>query len=188
MAEAFDKLKPDRSRGLVRYDEQAVETALLELAVCGGNRALARRRLKEAGMNPVPSSSLLREWVAWRYAERYEELRTQVAPRIRAAIASQQEQLAREAGEAAIEAVAKTRGSFGELAAKEMPGAARDLAAISGLSADKALRLRGEPSQIVEVRKSVDGLWARLETLMGGSLVVDAQVVDAEVVEEGDSE
>jgi hypothetical protein len=179
--------KPDRGRGLVRYDEQAVETALLELAVCGGNRALARRRLKEQGMDPVPSQDILREWSTWRFVERYEELRTQVAPRIRAAIASQQEQLACAAGTAALEAVGHTRKNFRELQAKEMSAAARDLAAISGLSADKASKLRGEPDRVIEVRKSADALWARLETLMGGSLVVDAQVVDAEIMEEGDS-
>ncbi len=135
------------------YSPEEVERGLMEVALCGGNTRRAHRALKERGLQ-ISRSTLLK-WATERHVDRYDELRREVIPKVHDRMARESEDLAIEYGEAERKTLERYLQVLPELKPAEAAGAARNMATSRGIATDKALTLRGQPTQITEHR-SVD--------------------------------
>lgn len=175
-----DELEPTRTHQPSEcYPVATVERGLLALALHGGNASRAARELEERG-TPVPRTTL-QHWMAQTHAERWEEVRREVVPRL-------QEKIAQEAESAALgyaERVQATLDRYDETVAElkpaEVAGALRNLSTGFGISVDKMNAVRGNPTQIIEHRRSPDEIMAGLRA--AGVLVIDS---NAEEIDEPD--
>jgi len=122
----------------------------MEVALCGGNARRASRELEEKGLK-IPRTTL-QKWSQSQHVERYTELRREVMPRIHDRMARESEDLAIEYGEAERKTLERYLQVVPELKPAEAAGAARNMATSRGIATDKALLLRGRPSEITEHR------------------------------------
>ena len=155
------------------YTLQDVERALTELAVTGGRPNIAVKRLRDAGFH-IPVQTLC-YWRDESHTQRYEEIRAEVAPRIREVVADECESLA----VAYAQAERETLGTFdaNSLEQREKPGAIRNLATAKAINVDKAQLLRDRPTAIVQ-RSTAEELLRSLGDLDGTA----SEILDAEVV------
>ena len=79
-------------------------------------------------------------------------------------LADEQVQIARDAGEAEREAIAKARGQLKNGSIRDASTAARNFSVTKGIALDHSLKQRGEPTVIHEHRQ-VDDILARLKKL-----------------------
>lgn len=135
------------------YAPEEIERGLMEVALCGGNARRASRELEEKGLK-IPRTTL-QKWSQSQHVERYAELRREVMPRIHDRMARESEDLAIEYGEAERKTLERYLQVVPVLKPAEAAGAARNMATSRGIATDKALTLRGQPTQITEHR-SVD--------------------------------
>lgn len=125
------------------FSVEEVEIALTEVAMNGGYFQTAEKTLranKEAlGLKRIPDRRQISEWVNHTQRERYEQIRAELAPKIRAEIAEQNIALAARYAQAehvtldhVLEAV-----DNGDLPAKELVNLNRNLATAKGIAVDK---------------------------------------------------
>src|SRR5215210_4027726 len=124
------------------YTSEEIGRGLLQLAVHGSARKAAREL---AAQGHKISESTLRTWKV-RHAERFREIATRDAKRVREAMAQECLETAHEAGETEREALAKTREQLKDGSVKDASTAARNAAVVKGISLDHSLKLRGEPT------------------------------------------
>ena len=118
----------------------------------------------------------LRKWATSSHVERYEKIRREVIPQIHDRMAQESEDLAGEYAVVERKVLERVEEELPNLKAGEAAGAARNLATSRAISADKALLLRGRPTEITEHRNP-DELLRKLAS----SSVVD--VVDGTATE-----
>ncbi len=167
------------------WDTADKERGLAAIAICNGSAARASRLLSDYG-KAIPKRTLQR----WRQqeADRYHEIRTEALAQVRIDQAEEHSELAALAmnAERAVLKRLIDKKELDELEPRDLPGALRNFAVPSGIHAQRAGELRGDPS-VIEHRStglSPDELLAKLERL--GIEVVDVEaedVTEAEVVE-----
>jgi hypothetical protein len=155
---------------LTKYTEQEVEEALSVLAVVGNDAEASRR-------TGIPKATLC-NWRNNVHATRYDEIRAEVLPKIREALAAQAEQAAQEQGYAAQLLLAKLVEEIPNMKPGEVAGALRNLETSKAINIDKSQLLRGQPTSIIEKRDSqqiLDSLAARFSQLVYD----DAETIDS---------
>ena len=124
------------------------DRALLELAVTGSS-VEAHRNLAAEGL--AVNDRTLREW-KYKYAARYEQLRTEHAAKVEERIVEQCRNTA------ALAASVERAGLTADLEkiekgdARDPSTSARNASVVKGINVDKMLALSGRPTQIVEKR------------------------------------
>jgi hypothetical protein len=137
--------KPARTRRTFTPEER--DTALLELALCGGNSGVAADRLREKGFEI--GDDVLRHWRLYTYAGRYHELAEGRAREIEDAVVVKQREAAMRAVELQIRATEKTMDALDSGDVKDPSSVVKNAAIAAGVNVDKVLTLTGRPSAIV---------------------------------------
>lgn len=135
------------------YSPEDIERALLEVAMNGGYFKTAsdsiKKKSEELGLERAPSREAIRKWVTDTYRDRYEEIRAEIAPKIRAQIAEENVGLARRYAQAEHTALDKVLEAVDQdkLDAKDLVNLSRNLATSKGIAVDKYDRVsEGGPS------------------------------------------
>lgn len=144
----------------MRYDEQTVERGLIALAYRNGSCTSASRFLAEDGLRI--DRSTLREWRR-RHPERYEQIRADVAPQIKARAVEGHQGLIDRLMEAERVLVERMVAEANEIPIRDVPGAQRNVATSVGIHTDKIADLCGEPN--VRVSADLSGLLKELLSL-----------------------
>jgi len=144
---------------------EEVEHGLLVLAECNGNFHRAAGILEEQGLRI--SQDTLRCWMkgrlkGGRYAKRYEEIRAEVLPKIQERAAERHMELADKAMDVELLIAERLKEKVKHIEARDLPGAQRNVATTSAVHVDKALLLRGEPTEI-HGQKDISGTLRKLK-------------------------
>lgn len=150
-----------------RYTEEDIERGLQALIAAG----CSYRRAAE--MVGIPAETLL-GWRKHRFKDRYEQMREELAPKIRQRIAQQAEDLALVLAEKELEGIASI--DFSALAHRDRAGALRNITTSKGINLDKVAVLRQLPTAVIEHRQAGDILkkWAELGVIEGSARERDA--------------
>jgi crotonobetainyl-CoA:carnitine CoA-transferase CaiB-like acyl-CoA transferase len=133
-----------------RHTPITVDRALSAYIMCGNNASEAERLLRSYGDTDVPSHQSIRGW-AEKHADRLHELREELHPQIAKKIAADAEGLALKLAQAeeTITEHLLLAVDAGELPAKELSGALRNISTSKALQVDKlSSPLRGRPTVI----------------------------------------
>jgi hypothetical protein len=163
-------------------EDVRVERALMAMAAFDGNGRKASAFLADDGLR-VPHQTLY-GWVApgGRWVQRYEEIRAQLLPQLRARAAEEHLGLARRYNKLAEIAADLLKEKLPEVEPRDLAGAARNLSTSSAIHTDKAEKLNDQPT-IVGVPQDAAVV---LKQLAARGWVFDEDVQDAEVVEDGE--
>jgi hypothetical protein len=144
-----------------KYTPEDIERGLFALAVCG-NAAAAARQLAAQG-HKVPRQTL-QDWKA-AHADRYHAISNNHIQQIREVIAAEQREIARAAGEAEREAIAKARVQLKDGRIRDASTAARNFSVTKGIALDHALKQAGEPMVIHQHNLQADDVLERIKKL-----------------------
>lgn len=144
------------------YTAEDIERALTVRVAAGSHRGASQLLATELGMS-VPEGTLAR-WVRETYRDRYLELRAELAPMLREVAAAANEDIAAKIAEVEQPLIERVESQIGEMKGKDAAIALKNLALAKNIATDKALLLRGEPTQITEHRDPLE-LYRRLEQL-----------------------
>lgn len=158
-----------------RYVDHEIELALRHVAINNGNTRRASRELAASGIK-VPHQTLY-SWYTRHHAERYAEIRKEVMPSVKAWAETKHMDVMSNALDAVNEYVDRARNDLKELPARDVPGGARNLATVAGISGEQASKLRGEATSIIEHRTTPDELMRKMERT--GITFVEAEEVEA---------
>lgn len=162
------------------YTPEDVERALTQYALCGGNKKLASERLEQMG-HPTPPQTI-RDWALEYHADRYQEIRAELAPKINRRIQAEAEDLAFDLADLERKLSRKLRTQIEDMEPKDVANALRNATTSKSLNVDKiAGPLAGRPNVIVEHR-SADDLLAKLERF--GVVEGTAEEVESLALEE----
>lgn len=148
------ELEPFKLRG--GHTPQLVETALLTIAMCGGNTQAAFDTL--AAKNIHVGRSTLKAWQHVQFPNRYRDLAERYRASIEGEIVNNVRALALRASQVAQRALdlEEKRIAAGEI--NDASTSLRNIATSIGISVDKILLLEGRPNQITEQRSADDVL------------------------------
>lgn len=155
------------------YSEEEIERGLRMLAALNSSTTAEAR-------TGIPSSTL-RYWRRHKHAARYDRIRQEMMPRIQKEMAEQAEAAALEQGEVAMEILNQLRTRIADMKPADAASALRNVETAKGINVDKALILRGQPTQITEHRAAPELLDAIARRFPSG-------VVDGEAEEIGEAE
>jgi hypothetical protein len=133
-----------------RYAPAVIDRALSAYILTGDNAEEAHRLLVSYGDKEVPTSRQILRWLA-DHADRLHELREELHPQIAKKIAADAESLAIKLAKVETLAVEQLAAAIenGELPAKELSGAVRNITTSKALQVDKlSSPLRGRPTVI----------------------------------------
>lgn len=156
--------------GRRKYTEEQVERGLAELVLVA-NSETASKRLAAQGLRVTPA--LLRRWKSRTHADRYHQIRQRLLPQIRETLAMAAEDNAQLLAETERQLAQRLHDQAGEVETKDLGKAVQAVAVAFGISADKMLLLRGEPTQITmqmapdEVLAEIDRRLAELGAIEG---------------------
>jgi hypothetical protein len=122
------------------YSEEEITRGLSAAAYFNGNTRRAADALKEQGLK-IPRSTL-RDWLNTRQ-DRYEQVRTELTPKIHAYAAEQHMDLAQAQIELSREFMERMRADKDKIPARDLSTFQRNLDTGAGIHTDKALALRG---------------------------------------------
>lgn len=156
--------------------EAHIERALMALAVHNGNSRKAAKALAEDGIHH-PFQTI---W-GWQkiYAERYEAIRAEVLPALRAQQAEAHRQLAQRQLEGSLEAADLVAERLPKMEDKDLVNAMGKFDIGTGIHTEKALLLEGQPTQIVQ--RTSEQIYRELE-----AEGLKVEEIEAEVVGEED--
>lgn len=149
--------------GVQKYAYDDVMRGLAELALTN-NAAEACRRLKDHYGLEV-NQNTLSHWKQ-RHPEDYQRIREQMATRIHAQIATEQEDLVNRYGKTLDRMAERLENEVDEIAVRDLPGAIKSLSTSLGISTDKSLLLRSRPTSIVE-RRDPGEILREIERIVG---------------------
>lgn len=155
------------------YSEEEIEHALAALAINPTITEVA----KELGIKP----DTIRGWKK-RFATRYDELRAEILPKMRAKMAAQAEDAALAQGALAEQMATALAGKIKDMSGAELAKAMQSSEVAKGINIDKARLLRGEPTVIIEKRDSeeiLESIAKRFPRLVAN----EAETVDITAVE-----
>lgn len=161
------------------YPPETIERGLMEVALAGGNVALASRRLKDRGHDIA--STTLGYWVNVSRAGRYAEVAAEHAAKVEEVIVREARENAMKAAEVERLALDKTVEQLEKGQLKDASTAARNAATVKGINVDKTLIMTNRPNQITETRQADDILrkWQEL-----GIIDSDAEEIPPEQLSE----
>lgn len=142
--------KPKRTEVDFAVD-QKLERALLAVAAFNGNTRKASAFLKETDSYEIPHQTLW-YWARKEHVERYEAIRREVLPHIRAQAADEHMELAELQMEANRKIVTRLTANIDELPIKELAGASRNMSVGAAVETEKAQLLNDQPTH----RSAVD--------------------------------
>lgn len=161
-----------------RYGNPEIERALIAVAYTNGNTHQAARDLAEDGLN-IDHKTLWR-WSRRLHVDRYEELRAEVLPRIRAHAAERHMALADAQMDVSRRMTERLAEEIEDVPARDLPGGIRNVTTAAAVHTDKAQLLNDQPTQIVKREAS-----EVLRALKARGIIIDGgEVLDAEVVED----
>jgi hypothetical protein len=139
--------------------------ALAALALCGGNS------LRAAEMTGIADRKL-RAW-RHRYADDYERIRRDLAPRLEACAIDELQAFVVQAAATKLLALQKTHEALESdaIPARDLPAALRNITTAEAISVDKILALSGRPTSVVEHRSAAElvSRLARLGAVVDGT-------------------
>jgi hypothetical protein len=135
-----------------RFSELEIEQGLMALALESNNSRKAKRRLAALGMK-VDHSTLQR----WRtkYADKYRTLQADLLPKLREEAAERHSAVADREMEVGLELLDSLQEKTGELPARDLSTAIRNLDVGQGIHRTKAAELRGDAPPPIEVNFSL---------------------------------
>lgn len=133
-----------------RHGEKEISAGLHALALCSGHAPRASDLLAEQGIR-IPYSTL-NYWAKERFTERYEQVREEVEPKLKAEMADMHQALAKGAGEIEARAVERLREKLDndEIPGKDLSAVMQRAAIATGIHGDKHLLYSGQPTSIVK--------------------------------------
>jgi hypothetical protein len=157
-----------------KYSTEDVEGALQLLALRSGS---SRAVEAETG---IPECTV-RHWSQKTHADRYQQIRHDIIPRIQAKLAAKHEDMALQALDKQAEAFELM--DLRDLKQPDLVKAARDLSVTAAVHTDKTQLLRDRPTQITEHRSASDWLADIARKFPQGVIDADAEeIADAEEV------
>ncbi|MDP9143763.1 MAG: hypothetical protein M3N43_03555 [Actinomycetota bacterium] len=176
-------MKQEVDRGK-RHDINAIDQGLIYLARAYGKARKASRLMKEDGLTPIPPSTL-DHWKKNAHVARYEQLRAEWEKRRDLDTAERMDALVSRALDIEEDILEKTAEKVDKIDPRDLANAFKNLAIGSGVLQDKSDRLRGKPAGVIEHRHDVYH-WVEQEIAKLEREALEAETVDAEVVEEQD--
>jgi hypothetical protein len=138
--------------GRPSYTDAEVERGLLAVADASGNTRIAAAFLAEDGLT-IDDSTLWR-WSRKSHAKRYERIRAEVLPKVRAQAADQHMDLAKMQMDVTRRLTERLAREVDEVPARDLPGGIRNLSTAAAVETDKAQLLGGEPT--IRIERSAD--------------------------------
>lgn len=132
-------IPPRKSRNL--KSEIEIEQGLMAIALESGNSRRAERRLADMGVKIAQST--LHKWMT-RHDERYEQIRREVLPQLRAHAAEKHTAYADAEMEVGLQLLERLQGSLDDIPARDISTALRNIDVGQGIHRTKAAELRGE--------------------------------------------
>lgn len=133
-----------------KHTAEQIETALVVLALESGNVGRARKKLAETKLfDKVPPASTIGRWPET-YRERYAEIRSEVAPKIKARLADTHTDLAERLASLEHATIDELETEIAELSGKDKAALLRNVAIAGAVHVDKAQLLKGEATAIVK--------------------------------------
>ena len=154
-----------------RYTHQEIDQGLFALVLASGNSRRASAMLADRGLK-IPHTTL-DTWKHRTHPDRYERIKEDSLPGIRARLADEMEALAQDQIELEAEMTARLRERLPEIPDRDLPGALRNIAVAKGINVDKTAPIRGEPTQIVGT--AVERYEGALEALRSKGLLVESE-------------
>jgi len=144
------------------YTEHDIRRGLTELALAAGNSRLASKRLEATHGAQVPHRTL-HAWKTETHTALYEQLRTEILPKVNETIAAEADALALAYAQKEAEAIEGL--TFDDVKPADRAAIVRNLATAKAINIDKSQLLRGKPTSITEHRDMTEAL--RALQLMG---------------------
>ena len=165
--------KPAKQRS---YEMEDVERGLQTLA-----RVISANVASE--LTGIPAETL-RYWRRNTHAARFHEIESAIKTDVSERMASEAERAAVEQGEVAFQLLDHLRGRIGQMNGTEAAKTLRDLETAKAINIDKALLLRGRPTQITEHRSANEVLDSLKRRFPQGIVDADAEEIeDAEAID-----
>jgi hypothetical protein len=135
-----------------RFTEPEIEQGLIALALCSGNGRKAEKRLADLGIE-VDHSTLYR----WRdkHSAKYLSIQQDVLPKLRTEAAERHSAVADREMEVGLELLDSLQAKTGELPARDLSTAIRNLDVGQGIHRTKAAELRGDVQPTVAINFSL---------------------------------
>lgn len=162
-----------------KKSEREIERGLLALAECNGNSRKASELLVEDDIELHPTT--LQRWSTDGHAQRYEEIRAEVLPKVRRKAADEHRRLAEKANEVNELLLARLKAEAKDLPVRDLSPAARNMSVSSSIHTEKSELLDGLPTEIRGGEKDAASV---LRKLSGRGLKFEAMERVREVVVE----
>lgn len=159
-----------------RFTEEERQRGYVAVAIAGGNCEEAARLLAQDEDSPDITASTLKRWVRVTNVAEYEQVRERIMPRIQARVAAASEDIAIRAVEKEAELLEAL--DVKRLEPRDVGTALRSVSVTAGIATDRTLKLRGQPTQIIEHRDASEIL-DKMKQRIGPA---EAEIVDAEEV------
>jgi hypothetical protein len=161
------------------YTDQEIDMGLTAYAITSGKQKRAAELVKEQAGLDIPHETI-RSWAQRTHPDRYERIRTEVAPKLQQQMADTHQALAHTAAELEARAVEKleTRLKTGEVEDRDLANIFKSAAIAGGIHVEKAQLLNDRPTQIVQRSAS-----EVLRKLKSKGVVIEAEVVEETTVE-----
>lgn len=160
----------------LKYPREIIERALFEVAAHAGNARRAHIALKAQDIDIPPET--MYGWIKGRFRNRYGEIRTQGADKLREEIARQAIDLSLEAGEAERQAIQRALAGLADANGVEASIILRNLTTSKGINLDQEGKLRGRAGVVVDHRGLEQITEALLRLGVAQPVVVDAEVIE----------
>jgi hypothetical protein len=162
-------------------DEAIIERGLMAMAAYNGNSRKAAAFLEQDGIQV--NQTTLWAWARRKHVGRYEELRAEVLPKIRAEAADEHMELARLNMELERSTLEQLKDKIPEMPARDLPGASRNLAVSSAVHTERSEGLNDRPTERIAI--DLAGTLKEIRSMgVDPEVVLDAQVVSEEDVVE----
>lgn len=176
--------------GNSKFSAEQIEKALIALAMESSNPIRGARLLKKGTAGDkwphYPATQTIVKWQAL-YSDRYNEIRAEVVPVVKARLADVHTDLAQSLAELEGRTLASLDGELDELTAKDRINLVRNAAIAGAIHVDKAQLLRGEATHIVrrELPEIIRALQAKGVTIDGEAIEVEADGPDPVAITSG---
>lgn len=162
-SEGINTATTEHGSTLQKYTEKDVELALQELALNGGNFSRTSAILETQHKLHVPAATLSK-WAKTSFTNRYRNIQHTVRNTIAKDVSSKLTENAQRSAELTGDILESLADNVDELNPNELAKAAKDVSQIASNSIDKALLLRGQPTDI-SVQVTPEEMLAELKRL-----------------------
>jgi len=165
-----------------RYTEEQIHRALVEVAGCSGNTAMAARHLAEDPNSPNIDQKTLWRWSRKQRVDEYDRIRKEALPEITARAAEQHMDLRQQHVELAQDAIVAVKDRLPRMEDKDLVNALGKADIGAGIHAEKAALYAGQPTH--RVSRDVSEVLRELEAAgFRGQLPESAPTPKVEVID-----